>query len=158
MTIVPADPQNLYEAADWGDATEVYNFLEAKASPDERGPGGKTPLIRACERDDHNSIIQLLRFGANPNLAADDGTTAMHAAARKISTTGMLLRLIIKEGSMLARDSENRQPIDVAEENPAADVRALVAEFTVKELDAVTRSMTELPKAVKVSKPLGFKR
>lgn len=58
----------------------VALLVEAGASVDARQSGGFTPLMAAAKHGDTASLRRLLSAGADPNLVADDGSTAQSLA------------------------------------------------------------------------------
>lgn len=71
----------LADAAGAGDTARVRAALAAGAAIDARGARGVTPLQWALYRHSVPGMQALLRAGADPSLAADDGKTALHLAA-----------------------------------------------------------------------------
>lgn len=59
----------------------VGMLVDAGATVDARQAGGFTPLMAAAKHGDTASLQLLLAAGADPSLAADDGSTARSLAA-----------------------------------------------------------------------------
>ena len=63
----------LLAKAEAGDAVAVDRLLAAETNPDQPGPGGETPLMRAAARG-HTEIVQrLLAKGARVDATTEIG-------------------------------------------------------------------------------------
>jgi len=83
--------------AEAGDAGAVDRLLAGNTSPDQAGPGGETPLMRAAARGHAEIVQRLLAKGARVDATTDVGNTAlMFAAARGRVET---LRLLMTSGA-----------------------------------------------------------
>ena len=69
----PSEVRPLHSATAARDHEAVRALLEAGADPNVRQQGGFTPLLSAVHNDDVRSTELLLRHGADPAQAADDG-------------------------------------------------------------------------------------
>lgn len=78
-----------------GDVEIVRALLEGKPKLNEVDGIGHTPLMRAADQG-HADIAQLLlKAGADPNIATEDGTTALILAARYSPVNPDLVRALI---------------------------------------------------------------
>ncbi len=79
-----------------GNAEVVEALLEGKPKLNEVDPIGHTPLMRAADMG-HAAVAKvLLRAGADPNVATDDGSTALIFAVRYSPATPELVRALIE--------------------------------------------------------------
>lgn len=89
-----ADPGALFAAAWWGNAEIIPDLVKRGAKVNE--VAGATPLHMAVDvvtrgtegkpklaRERVRVLKELLRLGADPNIAAVDGTTPLHTALKK---------------------------------------------------------------------------
>ena len=76
----------LYTAAYHGNADRLAQLLQTdsfKRNIDWQHPqGGATPLYVACEFNHHTAVKLLLKLGAKPNLAREDGATPLYKACQ----------------------------------------------------------------------------
>lgn len=76
LTSVQAAP-----ASTTGDTTtDASNVPRPAANVDARGPHGVTALMKAVDRQQLQSVLDLLHAGANPNARADDGASPVSLA------------------------------------------------------------------------------
>lgn len=76
----------------------VRGMLDAGASIDGRDRKGRTPLIKAVQQGKQDVAALLLKEGADPNAADDEGMTAlMHAAA--LWNSPELINLLVMTGA-----------------------------------------------------------
>jgi ankyrin repeat protein len=73
---------DLFTAVEAGDAEKVEKLLDGSASPDLKGPEGRTPLHVAAEKGDMQMVQLLLDKGAQAFVKDDRGRTPLHLAAR----------------------------------------------------------------------------
>ena len=103
-----AEPSALYAAAWWGNADIIADLVRHGADPNARM--GATPLhmaVAVAQRGAHGRAevlerrlqvaAELLRLGADPNVAASDGETPLHTAIRKEYPA--VFRLLVRYGA-----------------------------------------------------------
>ena len=73
----------LYHAVGSGYAKFVGVLLAARAGLDVRNRGGVTALVYACHIGRSGLAETLLRHGADPYVATEEGLTCLHAAAER---------------------------------------------------------------------------
>lgn len=95
----------VHVAAFEGDAAILRAVLAHGGDTDARNPiTGATPLQQALLSPDANQYKVLLDAGADPNLADNNGDTALHVAART-NAGGAILALLGKGARPLAENS-----------------------------------------------------
>jgi ankyrin repeat protein len=87
----------LLATAEAGDAAAVDRLLAGDASPDQPGPGGETPLMRAAARGHTEVVRRLLAKGARVDATTDVGNTALMFAA--VRGRVEMLRLLMASGA-----------------------------------------------------------
>lgn len=99
----------LQVAASWGHNEVARVLIEGGADVNARpGYGGQPPLALAANH--HPLTLMLLEHGADPNIAADDGTTALHLAAGNGKPA--CVQALLEHGAMVdARDALGRTPL-----------------------------------------------
>jgi ankyrin repeat protein len=106
------DAVRLMEAIRNGDHAVVEKMLTANPRIGNlKGQGGSTPLMCAALYGDADEVRRLLAGGADPNLANDDGATALMWAAHDLEKA----KLLIEHGAQVnARSSDKRTALLVA--------------------------------------------
>jgi ankyrin repeat protein len=87
----------LLAKAEAGDTGAVDRLLAGDASPDQSGPGGETPLMRAAARGHVEIVQRLLAKGAKVDAVTDVGNTALMFAAARGRVE--MLRLLMTSGA-----------------------------------------------------------
>merc|ERR1719355_292758 len=95
LSVLPSGPScSLLEAADHSGNTPLHlavsnrrhavvaALLEARVSPNARGPSATPPLHTAISNQDKESFDLLLTSRADANLTSEDGLLALHVALR----------------------------------------------------------------------------
>lgn len=97
----------------------LLQYLLNQGAPvdDDTGRLGWTPLYVASEYCHHHIVKILLDRGANPNKRSRDGSTALHAAARKGSLPIVLELLRAPTVNAAAIDESGDTPLTVAASN-----------------------------------------
>ena len=109
--------------ADLMDSIEKYDFdrfkhlLENGADPNslhfQRHVGFMTPLMEASNDNDSRYIVELLKYGADPNIVTDSGTALQHALLNRNSIT--ILNLLFKNGANpFLKDEDGDTAYDMA--------------------------------------------
>ena len=81
-----------------------------------------TPLMRACEKGNKDTINVLLNAGADPNITHADGETCLHDSARNASCSKEVLQAIISHGADVnATDKNGRTALSCASGRGNAD-------------------------------------
>ena len=83
------------------------------------------PAPGAVHHDQTACVDALLRHGADINLRASDGSTALHEAAY-FGSKEMIARLVSAGADVNARDATGRASLHWSTDNPSTDVRACV--------------------------------
>jgi ankyrin repeat protein len=86
----------LHYAAKQTTAEFVRLLIAAGAKVDGRGPGGMTALMSAANADAGAPVRDLLKSGADPNVATAQGDTALHA-----STGSKIVKLLVARGGRI---------------------------------------------------------
>jgi ankyrin repeat protein len=128
-----ADPAatRVMDAIRAGDAVRISAILsEAPDVVKQTGSDGVTPLMWAVLYGDAAMVRQFLERGADPNVADDDGATALMWAVPSLEKT----KLLVERGADVhARSSDGRTPLMVAAGLPgAAPVAQLLIERGAK--------------------------
>ena len=88
--------RKLIEAAFSGNKAHFLDALESAVSPDIKNKNGDTPLCIAAKcRPDLVSL--LLKAGANPNIAGENGITPLHWAVEYDNSR--CIRLLLEHGA-----------------------------------------------------------
>ncbi|MGH9604735.1 MAG: ankyrin repeat domain-containing protein, partial [Terracidiphilus sp.] len=110
----PPNPEavRIMEAIRNGDRALAQRMLSANPRIGNlMGQGGSTPLMYAALYGDADEVRSLLAGGADPNLANDDGATALMWAAYDLKKT----KLLIERGAAVnAQSSDKRTALLVA--------------------------------------------
>jgi len=109
----------------------------------KKGPAGSTPLMYAALYGDVDSVRQLIKLGANPNLQNEAGATALMWATDNLE---VVTELVNHGADVNAKSGDSRTPLLVASSrygaapvvkflldhgaNPSAHSPALVGEMT----------------------------
>ncbi|CAB0044239.1 unnamed protein product [Trichogramma brassicae] len=108
---------------------EIVEKIGRSVEVDSRDELGRTPLQRAVERDHKKVVEVLLRNGADPNSADDEGLTFLHSICTKGNDDRLAKSLfeIGKEKNLFtvqvdARDKKGRTPLQWAVANFLPDV------------------------------------
>jgi hypothetical protein len=86
-------------AARDGNETAVRFYLWRGEDPNQRAPGGYTPLIEAAWNGHASVVNVLIKHGADPDAADDNGNTALIWAA--IEGEYRVARLLVSKGASL---------------------------------------------------------
>lgn len=129
----------MYAAAIGGAGTQIWRVYRYGGEPDEapRGKQGQTAVRAALEHPDlaiaELTVASLLGNGADPGGPQLDGSSPLHAAARRGSVE--LVELLIRKGADVdARDGRERTALELAQESGR------------RETAAVLRSHREIPR------------
>ncbi|HEV2177534.1 MAG TPA: ankyrin repeat domain-containing protein [Terriglobia bacterium] len=116
----PPDPgaTKLMAALREGDHRAFHKLLGAnpsgpngKQAVNRKGPGGSTPLMYAALYGDSDSVRQLLKRGADPNIRNEANATALMWAVGDFAKT----RLLVEHGADVnARSDNGRTPLMIA--------------------------------------------
>lgn len=106
------NPDSALEAAiEADDRLAVAAALAAGAAVDARGPGNLTPLMLAVGRGKARAAAELLARGADPNLRADDGTSAVSLAVDGYRQAPEILSMILRGGGDPNARGPNGDPV-----------------------------------------------
>jgi ankyrin repeat protein len=113
----------LHEAAN-SDANTARKLLERGADVNAASKDGTTPLIAAVKVG-NNEVAELLLIveGVKPNLADEEGWTALHYAAQR-GDLDCVRSLIEKKVDVNARSKEGETPLKLASAKGHSDVEA----------------------------------
>lgn len=89
----------LYQATSGGDMGRVRSHIDEGAFVDERGAGGKTPLMAAAETNNAKIMRLLIMNGADVNLKDDAGKSALWYAFEKDSFNAF--KILLEKGAKL---------------------------------------------------------
>ncbi|EGD76633.1 hypothetical protein PTSG_07746 [Salpingoeca rosetta] len=122
-----ADVTPLHRAAALGDESVLQQILEETQLPvDVVDQYGRTPLMYAVHCGNTQCAHLLLTQGADVNQCERvSGSTALHDAAYH-ATPVMVLLLIEHGADAVLRDTEGRQPVHWATDNPNAEVMSVL--------------------------------
>lgn len=98
-------------------------LLEAGADVNMRNHFGETPLVLAATNQKHensHTVRMLLAYHSDPNLATDDGRTALHALV-SMGDPELLQLAVDAGGSLEHRDADGRTPLLTACTYTSAD-------------------------------------
>ena len=79
---------------------------------DPRDCKGRTPLMEACSQGHLNCVIQLLTAKADPNIQSNDGSTALHQAAKR--GYDLVVKLLIAHDAAAYVDQLGLTPAETA--------------------------------------------
>ena len=88
---LPPPAASLFSAIDRDDMAEVRRILRDRQLINARDEDGATPLMHAALNGSLKLMQLLLRRGANPNLASDEGSTALLWAVDDLAKLKLLL-------------------------------------------------------------------
>jgi ankyrin repeat protein len=149
--------EKLFAAVDAGDTAAIWDMAQDGVCMDVFNAAGKTPLILACEKADKHMANMIFVGKADANLATAEGVTPLHAvAAAKNTVPGMVSLMLMHGAHFNARDNQGRTPLDIAQ-TATPEIRNLIAEYTRKEVEFITRDAGELKNAVKPMQKLRIK-
>jgi ankyrin repeat protein len=104
--------QYLFIAAARNDINAISALLERDADINAKDKkNGYTPLMYAVSHGKDSSYRYLILRGADLNLKANDGKTAMHIAAIK-QDLAAIIELISNSALSYVKDEDNKSPID----------------------------------------------
>lgn len=109
--------------ADLMNSIETYDFdrfkhlLEVGVNPNslhyEQYIGYMTPLMNASNDNDPRYVIELLRYGADPNIVTEGGT-ALHFALMNDNSMRILYLLLKNGANPFLKDENGDTPYDMA--------------------------------------------
>ena len=85
-------------------------LLDARADPDVRGRRGATPLFKAAGTAATSQARVLLQYGADVNLASEDGTTPLDATWANRECRDVIIEYHGKSSSNLMAKSLHTSP------------------------------------------------
>jgi uncharacterized protein len=112
----------LMTACRWADETMVRFLLANGADPNKPRSGkGRTPLMIACAYYSGKGICSMLiQKGADVNIAANDGVTALMLAASNAKSD--VVELLLKSGANAkAKDETGKTAVDYATKADVSD-------------------------------------
>ena len=126
------DKETLHDACEKGDIQSVKQHLSAGADLNAIDDGGMTPLMLAAD-DAHIKIAELLiANGADLNSKSRlVGMTSLHAAACD-NQKEITALLIVKGADINAKDSNNKTPLNYAEEEKNTDLATFLRKHGAK--------------------------
>jgi uncharacterized protein len=93
-----------------GNVDAVREFLKSEPALANSTQEELPPLSWACQQDNVEILRALLEFGADPNLAAEDGETPLHIAAFQGSEP--CVQLLLDNGADVnAEDEDGKTPL-----------------------------------------------
>lgn len=95
----------------YGRPDAVRVLLEAGADPNAKDADCTTPLFYAVGTKSGPCMVELLRGGADPAAASDDGATALHIAALHGSASMLSILLAASPGSVNVLDRMGLTPL-----------------------------------------------
>ena len=98
--------------AAWNDSVvSAFELLSMGAAVDVGCHKGRAALAWGIRQDGSEAMTDLLlSYGANPNHAGDQGTTALHCAATNKEVSPEALALLLDAGALSSHDSEGKDP------------------------------------------------
>ena len=110
-----------WAASNCEDPAVIAALTKGNANPNLRGVGGTIALQMAVSynsviwgEDGKTDIVEaLLLAGADPNVADDDGNTAMHFAARGTDTLKVFELLVEAGADLTVRNHKGKRPIQM---------------------------------------------
>lgn len=148
LQILCPDISDMHGAAESNDVDRIRYLLSHGHAVDERYPMDmRTPLMWAASGSLHAAKV-LLDSGAQPNLRAYDGTSALHLAASAGSVD--MIHLLISRGADVNIESQDGDtPIMAAVDSgyPAAAKALIAAGADVNHKDIHGVSACKLPRA-----------
>lgn len=141
----------LHTAASKGNVKAIDRLCEEGYDRDEMDDEGMTPLIRAINMNQKESVIALIKNGANVNTPDTQLlNTPLHYAV--IQGNSSLIRLLIEhKADITARNNEGKLPYDLAHEKGNKEMAELLK---VKSPDKVKVSELKNKNHIAVTKPL----
>jgi hypothetical protein len=93
------------------DAQAIERALAAGAQVNARGRHNATPLMVAVDRLKPRAVAALLARGADPNLKADDGTSAVSLAVENYRQAPQLMEMLFAAGGNPNMRRPNDDPV-----------------------------------------------
>jgi len=121
----------MYAAAFGGAGTQIWRIYRYGGEPDEspRGKNGHSAVRAALEHPDlalaELTVASLLGNGADPGGPQLDGSSALHAAARR-GSVALVELLICKGADVDARDRRERTALELALESGQGETAAVL--------------------------------
>ena len=101
--------------------------------PDDKG---QAPLYHACTKGNVGIAAALIQRNADVQMAAANGTTALHVAADHDNF--LIVKLLLKhDADVDAPDSEGRSPLDVAREKSPMSTKLMEDHITLRFEDSL---------------------
>ncbi|MEZ0259508.1 MAG: ankyrin repeat domain-containing protein [Alphaproteobacteria bacterium] len=149
--------EKLFAAVEAGETGEVWQMARAGVCMNVFNAAGKTPLVIACEKANKAMANMIFGGGADANLATAEGTTPLHAvAAAKNTVPGMVSLMLLRGAHFNTRDGKGRTALDIAA-TATDEIRTIIADYTRKELEFISRDAGQLKEAVKPMQKLQIK-
>ena len=114
----------LIRAAQMANFVAVQNLLKKGANPNARNNDRETALMRAVlPGEDTKTINELIRYGADINLADLEGNTALALAVKNRDESAV--QILLKNGADPNSKDKNKQPILIAAVTHGASSRII---------------------------------
>ncbi|HEY3330149.1 MAG TPA: ankyrin repeat domain-containing protein [Capsulimonadaceae bacterium] len=122
-----ANPTDGLGSAMWEEAWDLAEFLLAHGADVNAREGARTILHERLHWGKTKPAQWLLSHGADPTLAASDGTTPLHAAVGRGLAAPTLAALAEAGADLYARDNAGNTPYDTAVQRNRAKAAAWLA-------------------------------